>query len=185
MTNLRIFSGSKNNCLNVFGDWTETSDLWRKLFSGLAKPHFTCPVENFEKKMIKVNSTFCSLFRTLCVICCSGSKVSQGRQNHNISVQIEIVGRLFLTQMFLQNNFRFWAENLGVLAKSYRLYGQKNISCVRRNIFEATVWNEIFKYSDFFVVLVKFSGQNRKFFFRVDKLVKIVSRKKLRKKLFQ
>ena len=185
MTNLSNFSGSKNNCLNVFGDWTETSDFWRKLFSGLAKPHFTCPVQNFGKKMIKVNSTFCRLFRTLCVNFCSGRKVIQGRQNHKLSVQRKILGRLFLMQWFLQNNFRFWAENLGVLAKSYRLCGQKYISCVRRNIFEATVYNEVFKYLDFFGVLVKFSGQNRKFFFRVDKLVKIVSRNKLRKKLFQ
>ena len=37
------------------------------VFSGLSKAHFKCSVQHFEKKMIKVNFTFCGLFRTVCV----------------------------------------------------------------------------------------------------------------------
>ena len=91
-----------------------------KLFSGLSKAHFNCPVQQFEKKVIKVNFTFCGLFRTLCVFFCSERKVSQGFQNHKIGVQRKIWVRIFLTQMISRNIFSFWAEKLGFSARIYR-----------------------------------------------------------------
>ena len=38
-----------------------------KVFSGLSKAHFKCPVQHFEKQVMKVKFTFCGLFRALCV----------------------------------------------------------------------------------------------------------------------
>ena len=38
-----------------------------KVFSGLSKAHFKCPVQHFEKEVMKVKFTFCGLFRALCV----------------------------------------------------------------------------------------------------------------------
>ena len=89
------------------------------VFSGLSKAHFKCPVQHFEIKMIKVIFTFCGLLRTVCVFFCSERKVSQGLQNHKLSLQRKILVRIFLTQVLFQNNFWFWAEKLGVLAENY------------------------------------------------------------------
>ena len=75
------------------------------VFLGLSKANFKCPVKHFAKKMIEVNFTFCALFRTLCVFFCSEKKVSQGCQNHKLSVQRKHLGRNFLTQMLSQNIF--------------------------------------------------------------------------------
>ena len=87
--------------------------------SGLPKAHFRCPVQHFEKKMIKVNFTFCGLFRTVCVFFCPEMKVSQGFQNHRLSVQRRNLSIFFLTQVLFQNNFWFWAEKLGDFAEKY------------------------------------------------------------------
>ena len=38
-----------------------------KVFSGFSKAHFKCPVQHFEKEVMKVKFTFCGLFRALCV----------------------------------------------------------------------------------------------------------------------
>ena len=38
-----------------------------KVFLGLSKAHFKCPVQHFEKEVMKVKFTFCGLFRALCV----------------------------------------------------------------------------------------------------------------------
>ena len=89
------------------------------VFSGLSKAHFKYPVQHFEKKMIKVNFTFCALFRTLCVFFCSERKVSRGWQNHKLGVQRKKLCRFFLTRMLFQNVFWFWAEKFGVLAENY------------------------------------------------------------------
>ena len=86
----------------------------------MSKPHFKCPVQHFEKKMIKVNFTFCRLFRTVCVFICSDRKGSQGFQNHRLSVQRKTLGRKFQTQMLSKNISRFWAEKLGVLSENYQ-----------------------------------------------------------------
>ena len=57
------------------------------VFSGLSKAHFECPVQYFEKNMMKVKFTSCALFSNLCVFFCSEEKVSQGCQNHKLIVQ--------------------------------------------------------------------------------------------------
>ena len=88
--------------------------------TGVSNVHFKCSVQHFEKKMIKVNFTFCGLFRTVCVFFWSERKVSQEFQNHKLSVQMKKLGRIILTQMLSENTFGFWAEKLGVLAKNYR-----------------------------------------------------------------
>ena len=75
------------------------------VFLGLSKAHFKCPVQYLEKKMIKVNFTFCALFRFLCVFFCSERKLSQGFQKHKLSAQRKNLGRTFLTQMLSQNIF--------------------------------------------------------------------------------
>ena len=88
--------------------------------SGLSKADFKCPVQHFEKKLIKVNFTFCGLFRTVFVFFCSERKVSQGFQNDKLRVKRKNLGRIFLMQMLFQNIFSFWAEKFAVLAKNYR-----------------------------------------------------------------
>ena len=91
------------------------------VFSGLSKAHFKCPVEHSEKKMIKVNFTICSLVRTLCVFFCSRRKVSEGSQNHKLSVLRKNFLRIFLSRrFFFQNNSKFWAEKLRVFPKITR-----------------------------------------------------------------
>ena len=90
-----------------------------KVFSGLSNAHFRCLVQHFEKEVIKVNFTFCGLFRTVCVFFCPEMKVSQGFQNHRLSVQRRRLGIFFLTQVLFQNIFWFWAEKLGDFAENY------------------------------------------------------------------
>ena len=99
------------------------------VFSGLSKAHFKCPVQHFEKKVIKVKFTFCGLFRTACVFFCSGRKINQGFQNYKLSVQRKNLGRNFLTQVLFQNIFLIlsgktwsfsgkwpaWLSNLGFM----------------------------------------------------------------------
>ena len=75
------------------------------VFLGLSKANFKCPVQYVEKKMIKVNFTFCGLFRISCIFLCSERKLSQGFQKHKLSAQRKNLGRNFLTQMLSQNNF--------------------------------------------------------------------------------
>ena len=70
--------------------------------------------------MIKVIFAFCGLFRTVCVFFWSERKVSQGFQNHKLSVQMKKIGRMFLTHMLSENIFSFWAEKLAFLSKNYR-----------------------------------------------------------------
>ena len=90
------------------------------VFSGLSKAHFKCPVQHFKKKLIKVNFAFCGSFRTVCVFFWSERKISQGFQNHKLSVQMKKLDRILLTHMLSENIFSFWAEKLAVLAKNYR-----------------------------------------------------------------
>ena len=91
-----------------------------KVFSGFSKAHFKCLVQHFEKKMIRVNFTFCRLFRTVCVFFCSDRKISQGFQNHKLSVQRKVLGRKIQTQMLFQNISSFRAEKLGVSSENYQ-----------------------------------------------------------------
>ena len=108
------------------------------VFSGLSKAHFKCSVQHFEKKMIKVNFTFCGLFRTVCVFFWSERKSSQGFPNHKLSVHMKKIGRIFLTQRLSENIFNFWAEKLGVLAKNYR-HGCQNCNlCTFKNFWGKT-----------------------------------------------
>ena len=122
-------SGRKNNCMKVFGHRTERSVFRRKCFLRVVKGAFQVFSATLWKKMIKVNFTFCGLFRTVCVFFWSERKVSQGFQNHKLSVQMKKVARIFLTHLLSENIFSFWAEKLGVLAKKYR-HGCQN--CNRR-----------------------------------------------------
>ena len=91
-----------------------------KVFSVFSKAHFKCPVQHFEKKMIKLNFTFCGLFRTVFVFFCSERKVSQGFQKNKLGVKRKNLGRIFLTQMLFRHIFSFWAEKLGFSARIYR-----------------------------------------------------------------
>ena len=120
MNIFKRFCGSKNNCMKVSGHRTETPDFRWKCFLGVFEGDFKCPVQHFDKKLIRVSFTFYGLFRTLCVFFCSERKDSQGFQNHNLGVQMKKLGRIFLTQRLSENIFNFWAEELGVLAKNYR-----------------------------------------------------------------
>ena len=119
MNIFKRFCGSKNNCMNVSGHRTETPDFRRKCFLEVVEGDFKCPVQHFDKKLIRVKFTFCGLFRTLCVFFCCERKVSQGFQNHKLSVQRKNLGRVFLKRKLFQNIFSFWAEKLGVSAKNY------------------------------------------------------------------
>ena len=120
------------------------------VFSGLSKAHFKCWVQHFEKKMIKVNFTFCGLFRIVCVFFCSERKVSQEFQNHKLSVKRKNLGRIFLRQMLLQNIFSFWAEKLAVLAKNYR-HGCQNCNLrTLKNFWGKTVFLKLNIIANFF-----------------------------------
>ena len=120
------------------------------VFSGLSKAHFKCSVQHFEKKMIKVNFTFCGLFRTVCVFIWSERKVSQGFQNHKLSVQMKKIGRVFLTHMLSENIFSFWAEKLAVLAKNYR-HGCQNCNLrTFRKFWGKTVFFKLNMIANFF-----------------------------------
>ena len=54
---LRGSSGEKSNCLIVFGLWAKVTVFWQKIYGRLLKVMFTCPQQNFEKKMIEVKYT--------------------------------------------------------------------------------------------------------------------------------
>ena len=137
-------------------------------FSGLSKADFKCPVQHFEKKLIKVSCTFCGLFRTVFVFFCSERKVSQGFQNDKLSVKRKNLGRIFLMQMLFQNIFSFWAEKLAVLAENYR-HGCQNC---KLHIF-GKFWGKTVFFSKLNCTLVrtlrwKEKGFSiKKFFFRV------------------
>ena len=120
MNTFRIFSGIKNICMKVFGHWRETSDFWLKCFLRVVKAAFQVSSATLRENMIKVNFTFCRLFRTVCVFICSDGKGSQGFQNHRLSVQRKTLGRKFQTQMLSKNISSFWAEKLGVLSENYQ-----------------------------------------------------------------
>ena len=49
-----------------------------KVYSGLPNAHFNCPVQHFEKKILKVNFTFCGLYRTLSVFLALTGKLVRG-----------------------------------------------------------------------------------------------------------
>ena len=80
--------------------------------------------------------------------------------------------------------FGFWEEEIGNLAENYWQGCQSYFLLVRRSTFEATFWKQVFKHFKFFWLLMNVPWQQRKFFIRVDKTAKNVSRSKLRKKLF-
>ena len=95
-------------------------------YAGLPKAHFTCPLQNFEKKLIKVslaadkvNFTACGFFRTLCDFFKSDRKLSPGRQNHKLSVRRKRLRRFFPVANVCSNIFVLWAEELGNLAEKY------------------------------------------------------------------
>ena len=155
------------------------------VFSELSKAHFKSPVQHFERKLIKINFTFCGLFRTVCVFFCYERKVSQECQIHKLSVQRKNLGRVFVTQMLFQNIFWFWAEKLGVLAENYPHGCQIYILWVRRNIFREAFLKQVCKRFNFLGVSVKIPWQQSTIIFIVDKIAKSVSMNKLRKNLFQ
>ena len=74
--------------------------------------------------------------------------------------------------MFFQNNFRFPADKLGVLAENYPHGCQIYILWVQRNIFRAAFLKQVFKHFNFFEVLVKFPWQQQTIVFIVDKIAK-------------
>ena len=120
------------------------------VFSGLSKAHFKCSVQHFEKNMIKVNFTFYGLFRIVCVFLCSEKKVSQGFQNHKLSVQMKNLGRNLLKRRLFQNIFSFWAEKLGVSAKNYR-HGCQNCNLrTLKNFWGKTVFLKLNIIANFF-----------------------------------
>ena len=101
----RYFSGARLLIWKFSDSERKRRISTENVFSGLSKAHFKCPVQHFEKKVIKVKFTFCGLFRTACVFFCSGRKINQGFQNHKLSVQRKNLGRIFLTQVLFQNIF--------------------------------------------------------------------------------
>ena len=88
-------------------------------YAGLPKAHFTCPLQNFENKLIKVNFAACGFFRTLCDFFKSDRKLSPGCQNHKLSVRRKRLRRFFSVANVCSNIFVFWAEELGNLAEKY------------------------------------------------------------------
>ena len=137
------------------------------VFSGLSKAHFKCWVQHFEKKMIKVNFTFCGLFRIVCVFFCSERKVSQEFQNHKLSVKRKNLGRIFLRQMLFQNIFSFWAEKLAVLAKNYR-HGCQNCNLrTLKNFWGKTVFLKLNIIANFFGLRDEKKGFQSKNFVQV------------------
>ena len=119
--------------------------------------------------MIKVNFSVCGFFKSLCDFFYSDKKNSPGCQNHKLGIKSKNLGRSLLSQMFLQNIFRFWAEELGNLAENHWQGCQNPIHLVRRNTFTATFSMQVFKDFKFSGLVVKFPWQQRKIIFRVDK----------------
>ena len=114
---------------------------------------------------MKVNFAFCGLFRTVCIFFRSERKVSQGFQNHKLSVQMKKIGRMFLTHMLSENIFSFWAEKLAFLAKNYRHGCQNRNLRIFKNFWGKTVffWTRLQTSSDFEMKKRAFS---KKVFFR-------------------
>ena len=134
--------------------------------------------------MIKVNFTFCALFKTLCVFFCSERKVSQGCQNHKLSVQRKNLFRIFLTQMLFQNVFWFREEELAVLAKITRIVVIFTFYGSEGTFPEQHFLKQLCKYFNFLGVLVKIPWQQSSIIFIIDETAKSVSRNKLRKYFF-
>ena len=55
MNIFKRFCGSEKNCLKISGHRTETPDFWWKCFLGVVEGDFKCPVQHFDKKLIRVN----------------------------------------------------------------------------------------------------------------------------------
>ena len=124
---------------------------------------------SLRKKLIRVKFKFCGLFRTLCVFFCSERKVSQGFQNHKLSVQMKEIGRNFLTQLLSENIFGFWAEKLGVLAKNYRHCCQNCNLRTFKKLCEKRLFLKLNMIANFFGLRdEKNRAFSQKFFFRVS-----------------
>ena len=137
----------------------------------------------FEKKMIKVNFTVCGFFKTLCDFLNYDRRISPGCQNHNLDIKSKNLGRSLLSQMFLQNNFRFWAEELGNLAENHWQGCQNPIHLVRSNTFTATFSMQVFKNFNLSGLVVKFPWQQGKNIFRVDKCAEKCLEEQIKEKL--
>ena len=66
-TNLEVFLQQKKIVWKFSDFEREGRTSGEKFYSGLPKAHFACPVQHSEKKIMKVNFTFCGLFTTLSV----------------------------------------------------------------------------------------------------------------------
>ena len=108
----------------------------KKVFSGLSKAHFKCPVQHFEKEVMEVKFTFCGLFRALYVFFYSDRKVSQVCQKHKPSVQSKKVIENFSVANVFSKHFQILSREIWSLTKKYQHVCHNYILWVRRNTSE-------------------------------------------------
>ena len=81
--NFRKFSGARKIRWN-FSFFQRKDRISRENFlRRLPKAHFTCPLQNFEKKSIKVNIAACGFFRTSCDFFTVTEKLALGVKTTN------------------------------------------------------------------------------------------------------
>ena len=154
------------------------------VFSGLSKAQFTCPVQHFEKMMIKVDFTFCGLFTTLCVLLLWQESYS-GVSKPQTKCTEEKFSEIFSVANVFSKHFQSLSRDNWSFSKKVPAWLSQLPSMGPEEHFGITIWGKFLNISIFFGKLVKFPRKHRKIIFRVDRTAKSVWRKKLRKNLFQ
>ena len=118
------------------------------VFSGLSKAQFTCPVQHFEKMMIKVNFTFCGLFRTLCVFFLWQDN-SHGCQNHKLSVQRKNFMKFFSVANVFSKHFQSLSRDTWSFSKKVPAWLSQVRSMGPDEHFGITIWGKFLNISIF------------------------------------
>ena len=148
-----MFWGSfeeKRISLIAYGLWTIVALFWQK-FRQVAKLHFTCPQQNFEKKWLKYFSLLSSLLDFQWVFSDFDKKSSQVCWNNNLSVLGKNVKKLCWTICF--SSFSdFDKKNLCFCRKVFGRVVKKLSTCpvehIQINISESKSW----ELEDFWII---------------------------------
>ena len=118
------------------------------VFSGLSKAHFKCPVQHFEKMMIKVNFTFCGWFRTLGVFLLWQESWS-GVSNPHTKCTEKKFFEFFSVANVLSKHYQIFSRETWSLTRKYQHRCHNYIHWVRRNTFGVTFWSKVLNISNF------------------------------------
>ena len=141
-------------------------------FSGFSKAQFKCPVQHFEKMMIKVNFTFSGWFRTLCAFLLWQERLS-GVSNPQTKCTEEKFIEIFSVAKVLSKHFQISSREFWSFSRKVPAWLSQLQSLGPEEHFRSKNLKQVLKHINFFWLSVKFLRQHRKNFFEVYKTAKI------------